>query len=327
MARSGRKGFTLVELLVVIAIIGILIALLLPAVQAAREAARRMSCTNNMKQIGIGIHNAHDTLGCIVPMSTEDEGSEDNHGNWSWTCLLMPYTEMSSTVDTFNMTQGSNKNKFWPQLYNDPNVHLHNAVTDSTMLAVMQTPIGMYRCPSDSGPDLNDDKPMPFNGGPDLATCNYVGVNDSDKIDRQRPDGVFYWTRYDEKRTFATITDGTSNTLFVGERCYELGGVRIGAANLFGSAGNEQGDSTRANEVGFMYVAGSGKMPINSTSGSNNSHRQGFASNHPGGANFIMGDGSVHFLSETINHDTNDSCNSTYEHLICISDGHPVGDF
>lgn len=331
MTHSQRhRGFTLVELLVVIAIIGILVALLLPAVQAAREAARRTQCTNNLKQIGIAIHNFHDTFKVIPPMATEDWGSEQNHGNWGWAVYIMPFMEQQSTYDALNIAQGSNKNDYWPQQYGSSKTRLHDAVNNPVLLEIMQQPIATLSCPSSSGGDLNTLKPMPYkdgNGGEELARMNYVCVNDADQIDRRGPDGVFLWTRYDEPLQFGNVLDGLSNTLFVGERCWQLGGVVIGAANTWGSAGNQAGSGSWANTVGFHYVAGSGRRPINSTTGQNNDFRQGFASNHPGGANFLIGDGSVHFISETIDHRIDDATNSTFEFLIEYQDGNSLGDW
>lgn len=323
-----RRAFTLVELLVVIAIIGILIALLLPAVQAAREAARRSECTNNLKQIGLAIHNFHDVQKVIVPMSTEDWGNENDHGNWGWPVLLMPFMELKPTVDTLNPTQGNNKNDFWPEFRNSPYVRLHDAVNDPVLLDILQTPVSTLTCPSTSGPDLNEEKPMNYNsgnGGEDLARMDYVCVNDADEMDRQRPDGSFVWTRYDEPLAFSAIKDGLSNTLFMGERCYILGGVTIGGAVVWGHAGNEAGGGGQAAKTGFFYIAGAGREPINATVGNNNGFRQGFASNHPGGANFLLGDGSVRFGSELIDHNTDDPTNSTFEYLIEKFDGNPVG--
>lgn len=329
--QSRHKGFTLVELLVVIAIIGILIALLLPAVQAAREAARRSQCTNNMKQIGLAIHNFHDSFKCVPPMGTEDRGTEDTHGNWGWPVLIMPYMEMQSTSDALNIRQGNNKNDFWPVRDAAPYNALDEAVTVPALLTVMQQPAPMFRCPSSTSPDLNEDKPMPYMGGAGgqrLATMDYVGVNDEQGIRRNNPDGIFYWTRYDTKRSFAAVKDGLSSTLFVGERCWELQASRIGAAVVFGYAGNQDGDNEQATKTGFFYVVGAPWMPINSTTGPNGyEHRVGFASNHPGGVNFLMGDGSVHFISETIDHNTDGNKNSVLEYLICYKDGNPVSDW
>ena len=325
----SRQGFTLVELLVVIAIIGILIALLLPAVQAAREAARRSQCTNNLKQVGVAMHNFHDTFKCIVPMGTEDRGNEDTDGNWGWAVYIMPFMEQEALYDQLNIQQGTSVSNQWPLRNTAPYNTLHGAVAEPALLELMQQPISTLTCPSTSGPELNDVKPMPFSGGQSLARMDYVCVNDADCIDRDDPDGTFVWTRYDSPRRFASIRDGLSNTLFVGERCYQLKGVTIGSAMVFGSAGNEEGDGEgdRAEDVGFLYVAGTGRRPINSTSGSNNDYRMGFASNHPGGANFLMGDGSVRFIGETIDHNIDDSTNSTFEYLIECQDGQPVGEF
>src|SRR3954470_16964481 len=95
MSPSRRRGFTLIELLVVIAIIGVLIALLLPAVQQAREAARRAQCSNNLKQLGLGLHNYHDAFKCFPPGSVVDKF-------WGWQSLLLPYMEQNQTYDGLN---------------------------------------------------------------------------------------------------------------------------------------------------------------------------------------------------------------------------------
>ncbi|WDI44079.1 DUF1559 family PulG-like putative transporter [Bremerella sp. P1] len=326
-----ERGFTLVELLVVIAIIGVLIALLLPAVQQAREAARRMQCTNNLKQIGIAMHNFHDTYGKLVPMSTEDWGNENTHGNWGWAVDLMPFLELGNTYDALNPTYGNNKNDFWPYQPGGGKNRLHNAVNNANLLAIMQKEVDAFMCPSTAGPVLNESKPIPYdsgNGDKYLARSDYIVVNDADNIDRRDCDGPFVWTRYDAPLTFAGITDGLSNTLFVGERCYTLGGELIGSGVVYGHAGNNEGGGAGAVTTGFFYVAGSGLLPINSTTGgSDNDHRQGFASNHPGGVNFVLGDGSVRFVPETIDHNTNNAANSTFEYLLQRNDGRPVGDY
>ncbi len=331
MQRRMQCGFTLVELLVVIAIIGILIALLLPAVQAAREAARRMQCTNNLKQIGLAIHNFHDSFQCVPPMGTEDLGDEDNDSNWGWPVYVMPYLEMQATYDALNITMGNDKNNYWPVRKGSPYNTLNGAIADPALLRIMQQPASAFRCPSSASPDVNDDKPLPYKGGSGgqrLATMDYVGVNDEQGIRRDGPDGIFYWTRYTNKRNFASVTDGLSNTLFVAERCYELKSRKIGAAVVFGYAGNQDEDNEQATKTGFFYVVGGPWMPINSATGPNGyEHRVGFASNHPGGVNFLVGDGSVRFVSETIDHNPDGNKNSTLEYLLCISDGNPIGEW
>src|SRR4051812_34475359 len=164
MARSRRPGFTLIELLVVIAIIAILIGLLLPAVQKIREAANRMKCSNNLKQIGLGVHNYHDTNN-YLPVNYPPNGSwSDNDNSWGWMTQLLPYVEQDNLYK--QTIGGKNLAQYPPPLFTDlPTIHA--------------TFVKTYQCPSDgNGNKLFFDR----NNGSTSAGCaptNYKGVSGS----------------------------------------------------------------------------------------------------------------------------------------------------
>jgi prepilin-type N-terminal cleavage/methylation domain-containing protein len=220
---GSRPGFTLVELLVVIAIIGVLVALLLPAVQSAREAARRMTCTNNLKQIGIALHNYHDT-NLVFPPGNITEGNccgTQSHTNWA--ISILPFVEASNLANQYNSAR--------------TNEHVSNQ-------PVVQSRVQGYECPA----DFNRGKLLIPASGPhgnqQWRTSTYRGMSgvgygfsgeyqyrrqwdSSDILNVNCPrekKGVLHWVgkvngsgnEYNCER-FATITDGASNTLMVGE--------------------------------------------------------------------------------------------------------------
>ena len=282
MIRASRRfGFTLVELLVVIAIIGILIALLLPAVQAAREAARRMHCTNNLKQLGVALHNYHDThktlpLGLVITNLSAPVTPE-----FCWSSLILPFLEQQALADQMQVTRG---NLAWT--INPAGLNL---------LSLAQSPLSAYRCPSDITNETNDrdgDFTNPF-GTSNYVACGGWGVdlNAGAAALAADPHGIYAGNRSFKLRD---IRDGTSNTLAVGERegreCFA--GVWPGPedpSNFNGMNG--------ASAIGFFVTP-----RINGGAGSGCD--RGASSLHPGGANFLFCDGSVHFLSETIDYDT-----------------------
>ena len=273
------KAFTLVELLVVIAIIGILIAMLLPAVQAAREAARRMQCVNNFKQVGLGMHNYHSSHQCFPPgMYEMDYDYFDVPGYFSWSVYILPYMEYQVVYDMYDF------GIYPPTYYFEPE---QNRIASSTSIST-------YLCPSDP----QEPKFVSSCGG----LSNMCGVTDSSnqvigtytsiKKFPEEADGILGKNGYCK---ISDIRDGTSKTLIVGEVTGSNGqgnsfeGHPWSTANLLGLRDGINGPFTA---VGGKYPDWS--PPLYSI------YSTGFASFHPGGCNFALADGSVTFISENI---------------------------
>lgn len=291
--RNRQAGFTLVELLVVIAIIGVLVALLLPAVQAAREAARRMSCSNNMKQIGIAMHVYHDTI-LQFPFGWSDRGA-------GWSAMILPNVEQKNIYDTLQWAESNN----WDSK-NTPNYLACERV------------IPFYRCPSMAVAqhhNLNNIAqrvPASYRGvASSTADCDDAsGSAKSPKRSMENIDleGIFYGC---SKTRFADITDGTTNTFMVGESYYDEKFSQNGQAMDFWYIGSPQIDPWRctggSSGTEFSEFCGSTGVPynarkINGTSGY--VKELSFSSYHPSGAMFCLADGSVRFVSFSINYPT-----------------------
>ncbi|MEW4453997.1 DUF1559 domain-containing protein [Bremerella sp. JC817] len=280
---KNTRGFTLVELLVVIAIIGVLIALLLPAVQQAREAARRMQCTNNEKQIGLALHNYHDTFNSLPPGWLYRGG--DGRANYGWATNLLPFIEQNALYDALD--PGST-----------PLYSRYTSSATATDKQLLQTKIDGYRCPSDITGDLNDKIKFGSTRHFDIATSNYVcNEGTLPLVKADEGDGVFYGNSFNGLRD---IVDGTSNTIMIAERDggnSTVAGKNYGAAVWAGVGAN--------NSIGQEHVARTGfraSFQVNfdyaAAGGPENMGKQ-MSSLHPGGLNILMCDGSVRFLSET----------------------------
>jgi len=278
MKRQAR-AFTLVELLVVIAIIGILIALLLPAVQAAREAARRTSCFNNLRQVGIALHNYHDVhlrlpMGWIgVDPVTRRVAYANGQPGWGWAARILPYLEQTALADRV--------------------IYGTLPITDPANADARATYLKVYRCPSDVG-----GKTFLLGtggGGPlltRLAVANYVGMFGTTELhccenlpvgQQCRGNGVFFHL---SNIRFDDVMDGTSNTLFVGERS-----SRIEHSTWLGVIPDA--------DERFARILGIADHPPNWRA----VHLDDLSSEHPAGCNFLFGDGSVRLVQETVDLD------------------------
>lgn len=293
--RGRRSGFTLIELLVVIAIIAILVALLLPAVQQAREAARRTQCKNNLKQIGLALHNYHDSYGTLPPGVVHKFGNQNvaAMGSYGWGTFILPQLEQQNLFQTIQ-TNGVDLDSL---LRNTANAEARN-------YAVF-TKLPFYRCPSDTGPDQNSrrewDAPYSayFGGRPvHLSNANYVAVSGTRWstpedwiVDRIDPFGTFWG---DSRVLFRDITDGLSNTFVIGERDWRRGwGANwIGQRNYTGTGiwGARQNLAILDVKINDPVLQPNGNPAVT----------RGFSSEHTGGAQFLFADGAVKFLSENI---------------------------
>jgi prepilin-type N-terminal cleavage/methylation domain-containing protein/prepilin-type processing-associated H-X9-DG protein len=286
MRNDDDRGFTLIELLVVIAIIGILTALLLPAVQGAREAARRTQCVNNVKQLGIALHTYDGAYRVFPPgyVSNFDASGNDTGPGWGFSALLLPQIEQRPLFDSANLSL---------------------PIEDSSNQTSRLTRIAVYLCPSDNQPPSwlamkRDASGTPIQVICQVASANYVGMyGTSDPgIDG---DGIFF---RDSSIGIPDITDGTAQTIAVGER-----GHSLGEATWVGSVTGAALFPVDNDGVGYPRVESGPGMILghaggNLGPGDPNSEVNQFYSRHPGGVNFLFADGHVAFLKTTLNFQT-----------------------
>jgi prepilin-type N-terminal cleavage/methylation domain-containing protein/prepilin-type processing-associated H-X9-DG protein len=359
---NSRRAFTLVELLVVIAIIGTLVALLLPAVQSARETARKMQCQSNLHNLAIAMHNYHDALNTF-PNGSFYEGVKaspmfptgdvicgggpvyQNCEQWGWGALILPYVELANLHAQLTVNEYS-----LHHLLAGANIYLPDPGD------VLQTKLALFLCPSDANPtgELTHNRNFTAGLGYQAGSLSFSHPSMSNYVCNRGPGfrafnpnnraatidtfGVFMET---QGKAMKDITDGTSNTFLVGERdgAFCDSGTWVGVTNPAGTG-----------TVSPFFVAGSVHVRLNTPdppiawNSGNAGCYMGFSSLHPGGANFAFADGSVRFIINNIEfkadtgplHDYDvhlpkdtrySNVYSVYSRLGRRNDGFPVGDF
>ena len=316
VSRNRRQpiGFTLIELLVVIAIIAVLIALLLPAVQAAREAARRAQCTNNMKQLGVALHNYHDAVGSFPTSFWRDtknpDGTIDRANRHSWFSMILPYIEQTAVYNAMNFSLAVGGPVY---ISGTSTLQLGNCGPYNATATM--TPINVLMCPSDPSPSFSNyprvDQGVGVNNnsGPKLSYVGNFGDNYNDcptwwqfpNLPYSRANGFGEYNtqtgimcRSGGTTSIRDITDGTSNTFAAGETLFE--------SCDWWTWPNPNGTTCGTScPICYMRVT-----QHNGNAGSPTDSRNwrvgfGFRSMHPGIVNFLFCDGSVRFLKNSMN--------------------------
>lgn len=298
LSRMVRAGFTLIELLVVIAIIAVLIGLLLPAVQKVREAAARSTCSNNIKQIGLGLHNYHDT-NRRLPWGYEQEVAGANRRRQCWYQEILPYVEQQALYNEYR--------NYPDDAFEIEYIHrLNNQISN--------TPVNTFSCPSDpSAPGRG------ANGGNNAFQGNYAvcaGIGQSpfaatpnlNTVQFANTNGMF---GMNSKTKLTDVLDGTSNTLMISE-----GIIRGNGVGAWGELGGYWGGSVHGSVMFSAFELPNTTVPDRvyscksttfPTAPCENGHAEGLSgrwnfarSRHPGGVNVGMGDASVRFVSNNV---------------------------
>lgn len=311
--RPRGRAFTLVELLVVIAIIGVLVALLLPAVQQARESARRTQCSNHAKQLGLAAHNFHDIRNWLPPSRVSNDNTDANQ-NWvTWAVLMMPYVEQQNFYTQWDITMA---------------YELHNA-------QVTKQAVPVYFCPSRRRPTQAFSNDTPSGGLSDFASCGGRGANDgvpANGVPNQYAHGAMICARWTMKTSplrvqdwnglirMAVITDGTSNTFLMGEktvrRTTKWGQGEDRSVYTGGNLNNSRRFAGVDLKTGDNYKL-DGFTAAEVVQGVDN---QTFGSMHPSTVTFAMCDGSVKAVAKNISL-------VTLGNLAERDDGNSIGDF
>ncbi|MHC4179343.1 MAG: DUF1559 family PulG-like putative transporter [Planctomycetota bacterium] len=276
MHTQKRCGFTLIELLVVVAIIGILISLLLPAIQAAREAARRVQCMNNLTQLGVALQNYQSAHRVLPPGTIDPKGpirTKPQGYHMSWMVQLLPYIEERSTFKNIDFSVG---------VYNKNNA------------PVRAISIALFRCPSYTGSTA-----MPA-GSPVAWLSNYAGCHHDVEapIDVGNNGVLFLNSRISSR----DVSDGTTHTIFLGEKLggnRDLGwmsGTRATLRNTGAAIGATLGDDG----LGWYQDPEGAERPETAAEKKAQLQVGGFGSEHPTGSHFLFGDGAVHLVSDAI---------------------------
>lgn len=333
LGKKNRKAFTVTELLVVITVILVMIGLLLPAIQSARESARRVQCQNQLKQVIIGLHNYHDSVRVLPPAYPGGFDPYLDDKRWGWATFLLPFIEQQALYEQLDPARDG----------------LFHVVFNPVKRSLLETPVSTYLCPSDDSgtrADINRDFSGPasaaagrsaamfhpnhlgFRAGKSNYVCNFgsfwrpdYGIWSDLEL---RGDGVM---GCNTRVRLTDISDGTSNTLAIGERNY-----RNHAAVWAGVEAWNQCTSQ-----GVSMVAGTAYYRLNSPASAypytcDGVGASGFSSSHPGGANFAMCDGAIRFISSDIEFRNRERVGKVskiglYQRLSSANDQLPVSEF
>ena len=333
--RAEKRAFTLVELLVVIAIIGILVALLLPAVQQAREAARRSQCLNNLKQLGLAMLNYESGRKVLPPGTYLGEGS-------AWSAYILPYLEEGAAFSSLKIGDDDSQNNQWA--HNGDYGSVADLPDNYQNIRLVETVIQVYRCPSGGLPDHQYDKSFDRWVVMNRVPASYLGVVSGLQV-RQHPvwqmrakkrppenpgypgvDGVLVAIHKDEDRAFGSIPlrkikDGTSKTVIVGETFHDSATQELWGPNGEPEAGNRAdhwfGGSDDVDTTPFVDLSeflGSTAIPMNIQKDSADNQQfclapesaecqaiqLAFGSNHTGVTNMLFVDGHIESISEDV---------------------------